>query len=88
MIALMLYYPGSASARIASDYARDFERLHGQAIDLVDMNTIDGDRKASLYGISQYPAILALKDDGTMLQTWQGEYLPLMNELAGYINMN
>ena len=39
---------------------------------------------ASLYDIMNYPAILALRDDGSILKTWEGDELPLMDEVAYY----
>ena len=32
----------------------------------------------------QYPGILALRDDGSVLNAWQGTMLPLMNDVAGH----
>lgn len=64
---------------------RDFERAHrGAHIDLVSLDTRDGAATASLYDIMQYPAILALQNNGQMVKEWHGEHLPLMNEVAYY----
>lgn len=50
----------------------------------MDADSRDGDATALLYDIMQYPAILALRDDGSVLKSWEGEMLPVMNELAYY----
>jgi hypothetical protein len=40
---------------------------------------------AKVYDITQYPAFLAIKDDGQLEQMWQGEMMPLMNEIDYYM---
>jgi hypothetical protein len=64
---------------------RDFQRQYevGRHIEMQSINTRDGAATASIYDIMSYPAILALADDGSVLNIWQGE-LPLMDEVAGY----
>jgi hypothetical protein len=49
------------------------------------LDTVEGDDMAKLYDIVQYPAFLAIKDDGQLEQLWQGDSMPLMDELVYYI---
>lgn len=42
---------------------------------------------ASLYDVMQYPAIVVVRDNGEIAQFWQGDQLPLMNEVASYAGM-
>lgn len=65
---------------------RDFGRRYEAAkrLELVSLNTRDGAATASIYDVVAYPAILALADDGSILNQWQGQPLPLMDEVAGY----
>lgn len=86
MKALILYRPNSEYARLAEEYARDFKRLRGRDIELVDLNTREGAAVASLYDVMQQPSLMVVRDDGQVLQQWQGAQLPLMNEVAGYLN--
>ena len=65
-------------------YARDIERSQGVKLELVSLETRDGAAMASMYDILSYPAIMVIKEDGQMQQLWQGEQLPLMNEVAGF----
>lgn len=76
-----LYHPNAEFARLVEDYVRDYERRSGFAIELVSLDTTDGADMARLYDIVRYPAILALRDDAQLIQSWQGEVLPLMGEL-------
>jgi hypothetical protein len=85
MKASILYHPQSMTARMVEEYVHDFERLHGVTIELVSLETKEGADLAKLYDVTQYPAVLALRDDGELLQYWQGEQLPLMAEVMAQL---
>lgn len=82
----MLYHPESEFSRMIEEYSRDFERTRGKAIELVSLETREGAGMAKLYDIVQYPALLAIREDGSLMKNWEGDQLPLMNELAAYAN--
>ena len=83
----MLYRQRSDHARQVEDFVHDFSKRHASSkVDLMDVDTRDGISTASLYGIMQYPAVLALTNDGQLLKQWQGDSLPLMDEVAYYTN--
>lgn len=86
MKATILYHPNSEWARNVEEYARDFERQRGKKIDLVSLELQEGAAMASLYDVTRYPAVLATREDGELLYLWQGEQLPLMNEVAAYLD--
>ncbi|MBP7807448.1 hypothetical protein KA047_03050 [Candidatus Saccharibacteria bacterium] len=79
-----LYHPSSEWASSVETYARDIERSQGVKLELVSLETRDGAAMASMYDILSYPAIMVIKEDGQMQQLWQGEQLPLMNEVVGF----
>lgn len=83
---LILYRPNSEHATDIESFVRDYQRVYesGKRIELLSMNTRDGVATASIYDIMSFPAILAIADDGSMLNMWQGVPLPLMDEVAGY----
>lgn len=87
MKVLILYRPNSEHATNVETFVRDFEQQHnpGNKLELISVNTRDGSATASLYDVWAFPAILAVSEDGRMMNMWQGEPLPLMNEIAGYI---
>jgi hypothetical protein len=87
MKVLVLYRPNSEHATTVESFVRDFQHQHdiGNKLELVSVDTRDGSATASLYDIWAFPAILALGDDGGMMNMWQGE-LPLMDEVLGYIH--
>lgn len=84
MKVLILYRPDSEHARKTEEYAREISSRHDREIELVNLNTRDGAALASLYDIMQYPAIVALADDGRLLKAWQGPIFPLIDEVVYY----
>ena len=85
MRAVILYHPHSEFSRPIEEYVRDFERQRDKKIELVSLETVEGSNMAGLYDIVQYPALLVISDDGQLVRQWQGEHLPLMDEVAGFL---
>lgn len=79
-----MYRPNSDHSRIVEDFANDLGRRYSAKIDLISLDTRDGASTASLYDVMQYPAVLALTNDGQLIKDWQGTNLPLMNEISYY----
>jgi hypothetical protein len=84
MRVIILYRPNSEQEGKAKDFARDYKQLKNIDLELISLDTVEGDDMAKLYDITQYPAVVALKEDGQLQKMWQGEILPLMNELDYY----
>lgn len=82
----ILYHPHSELSRAIEEYAHDFERTRGKKIDLISLETREGSALASLYDIIQYPALLVIREDGQIVKDWQGDLLPLMDEVSGYLS--
>jgi len=82
---IVIYRPNSEHARIMEEFIHDFQaRHHDLKLEVQDLDSRDGNATASLYDIMDHPAILALRDDGSVLKVWQGIQLPLMDEVASY----
>jgi len=82
---VVLYRPDSEYARIVETFVHDYKRNHeGDKLELINVDSRDGAAMASLYDVVQHPAILALRDDGSVSNMWQGPELPLMDEVAAY----
>lgn len=86
MKVLILYRPNSDHARTVETFVRDFQHQHdfGDKVELVSVNTRDGSATASLYDVWTFPTIMVLAEGGHMVNMWQGEPLPLMDEVVGY----
>lgn len=84
---LVLYRPDSEHAREVEDFMRDLQRRHGvnpDTIDILNVDSREGAAMASLYDIMMYPSILAVANDGSVLKSWEGAELPLMDEVVSY----
>jgi len=82
---VVLYRPDSEHARLVEEFIHDYQRRHeGSKLEILNIDSRDGIATASLYDVMQYPTILALRDDGSVLRSWEGETLPLMDEVASY----
>ena len=82
----VLYQPNSEHERRVLDYARDVKRTTGHELELVSLNSREGADQAKLYDATRYPAVLALRDNGQLLQLWQDELLPTINEVSAYFS--
>lgn len=83
---VVLYRPDSEISRAVEGYMREFKTLHPEAeVDAVNVDSREGSRQAQLYDVVQYPALLAIAGDGSLLSMWCGDTLPLMDEVAGYL---
>ena len=81
---IALYHPQSDHARTVEEYATNFERRYARKIELLSLESREGADMARLYDIVRYPALVALRDTGEMLQIWSNDQLPLMDELMAY----
>lgn len=87
MKVIVLYRPNSEHARAIEEYCHDFvTQDKGREVELVNIDSVQGAHLAELYEVVQYPAIVALEENGGLLHMWQGdtEVPPLMSELAYY----
>ena len=85
MKVVVLYHPESDHARSVLTFQRDFERLSTKPIELLSLETPEGDGRAKLYGITQYPAVVVCAEDGEVLKLWEGEILPQISEVISYM---
>jgi hypothetical protein len=85
MKVLVLYRPDSEHGRLVDEFVRDFRTQHpGENLELLNVDSRDGSATATLYDVMQYPTIMVIQDDGTIQRSWEGETLPLMDEVAAY----
>lgn len=85
MKVLVLYRPNSEHGRLVEDFIQDFQhRFQDAKMEVLDLDTRDGSATASLYDIMRYPAILVIQTDGYLQKSWEGDQLPLMDEIVAY----
>jgi hypothetical protein len=87
MKVIVLYRPDSEHGRLIDEFVRKFQAQYQTSrLELLNVDTRDGSAMASLYDVMSYPAILVLQTDGFLQKSWEGEALPLVDEVAGYVN--
>lgn len=84
MRVVVLYHPKSEQDGMVQDFTRDYQRFKGKKLQLISLESTKGAGYARLYDITQYPAFLAISDNGSLQRLWQGSPMPLMDELDYY----
>lgn len=85
MKVIILYRLLSDHARKVEEFAHDIERQQNVTPELINADTPEGSEMQKLYDITNFPAVLALRNDGQLMQLWAGEQLPLMGEVAAFV---
>ena len=85
MKVLILYRPNSEHDTLVQRFVRDFMHRTSREVELVSLDTRDGAATASLYDVLQYPAVLVVENHGSVQQLWQGEQLPLIDEVSYFL---
>lgn len=87
MKAVILYKPNTEKDTQVQGYVREFAHRTGKTLELIDVETPAGIKLAELYDVLQFPALIAVRSDGQLLQVWpELEKWPTMNELTYYAN--
>ena len=68
-------------ARMVEDWITEFERRTGKEIESMSPDSPEGVGFCKAYDIVEYPSILALNDDGSVLASWRGKMLPTFDEV-------
>ena len=81
----IVYREESDYAREVFDFLRDFEKRIGQTIEEIDPDSPRNEFFIRAYDIVEYPTILALTDEGKVLNQWRGRPLPMIDEVSYYL---
>ncbi len=85
MKTVILYKPNTESESSVLQYVHEFERQTGKKIELIDAESIEGTQKAAIYDAVQFPVIVALRDDGSLIEAWpERDKWPTVSELSFY----
>jgi predicted P-loop ATPase len=84
MVLVVLYRKNSEQYRPVYEFLEMLRRRYpGKPVVELDIDTRDGAAEATLYGVVQYPALIVRSLDGHVQGMWEGEPLPLLDEVAG-----
>lgn len=83
MRVVAIYRKRSEHARAVNEFIRMMERRYpGKKIVEYDIDSREGAAEATIYNVVQYPAFLATSNNGSVVGMWEGEPLPLIDEVA------
>lgn len=71
--------------RTVEEWLTEFERRTGKEIESLDPDAKEGESFCRAYDVVEYPTILALNDDGSVLAEWRGTMLPLFDEVSYWL---
>ena len=87
MRVVCLYKRETDYGREVEEYLTDLSRMATKTeCEVMDPETIEGEMFARARDIVRYPAIVAVDNNGSVIQEWIGLPLPAMDEVAYYLN--
>ncbi len=81
----IIYRKNTDYEREVISYLRDFQRRTGKELEQIDPETRDGAMFCQMHDIVEYPSVLAMDNDGKVLNLWRGTPLPLIDEVSYYV---
>ena len=84
MKATLIYRSDSEHGRPVEDFLRDFRIRTGREVATLDPDSPEGIDMCRTYDIVEYPTVLAMTDDGQLLNSWRGLPLPTISEVSYY----
>ena len=82
----ILYRERSEHARAVTEFVEMLKRRYpAKQVKLIEIDTKEGADEARLHGVTQYPAFIVTSYEGRVIQQWEGEHLPLIDEVGGMI---
>jgi hypothetical protein len=81
-----IYRQKSDHARIVYEFIETLRRRYpDKHVEELEIDSREGAAEAILYGVVQYPALIATSMDGRVLGVWEGVPLPMIDEVAGML---
>jgi hypothetical protein len=84
MRAIMIYRDNTEYSRVVQEFLRDMTRQTNKSLEEIDPDSSDGTQFCETYDIMEYPTIVVLDDNGSILNSWRGLPLPLISEVSYY----
>ncbi len=82
---MVVYKEQTDYARQVLDYLRDFEHQTGHVLETMDPESAAGVDFCKTYDLMEFPTMVALSDDGSIQNSWQGLPLPTISEVSYYV---
>lgn len=82
----ILYREKSDHARMVTEFVEMLKRRYPEKRpELIDIDTRIGATEAMIHDISRFPALIITSYEGRVIQQWEGEPLPLLDEVGGML---
>lgn len=82
----IMYRAQSEHARVVTDFVEMLRRRYpGKEAEMLDIDSRAGADRAQLHGITRYPAMVLTTSEGRVASQWEGEPLPLIDEVGSQI---
>ena len=76
---------GRDYSRSVTEFVEMFKRKYpSQSVVVKDPDTKESTSMLTALGVNQYPAVVVMTEDNRATQLWQGEPLPLSDEVAAF----
>ena len=85
MRVVVIWRDNTDYARSVIDWLHDCERRVSAAPESLSPDEPEGESLCRAYDIVEYPTILAMNDDGRLLQMWRGKDLPRIDDVSYYL---
>jgi hypothetical protein len=80
---IILYRPNSEHATLVESFSeRVLNTLPSASIENIDVDSPQGIAKLEIYGILQFPAVLIVADNGSLIDAWTGDMLPTVDQVV------
>lgn len=83
MRVICIYRDNEDYTRSVTDWIENIRRQTGHEIE--SMNPDENTSFCETYGVVEYPTIIALDNQGSVLSMWRGRDLPLIDEVLFYL---
>lgn len=84
MKTIIVYKEQSEQARAVETFMHDFTKQTGKALETISPDTPEGSQLCETYDLVEYPSVLAMDDNGLVLNVWRGLPMPMISEVSYY----
>lgn len=85
MRVVIIWRDNTDYARTVIDWLRDFEIRSGKQIESLSPDEPEGESLCRAYDIVEYPTMLAIDTNGSLLQMWRGTDMPRISDVSYYL---
>ena len=85
MRVVIIWRDNTDYARTVIDWLRDFEIRSGKQIESLSPDEPEGESPCRAYDIVEYPTMLAIDTNGSLLQMWRGTDMPRISDVSYYL---